>query len=96
MKFLLAAAILIAFPGLTWAQDFRNSILYAAPTDTAKIASLAYVSPDSMEVPRQPSLILPMMGGAAGAVAGMYGGAFAGASIDEPADDITMLALFHD
>ena len=86
MRLLLAAAILIAFPESTLAQDFRNSILYTAPVAPT---GLAYVPPDSTEVPKQPSLMLPMLGGAAGAVVGMYGGVFAGASIDEPVDGIT-------
>ena len=89
MRPLLAAAILTASPVLTAAQDFKDSILYAAPADTTTPSGLDYVSSDPPKVPKQPSIVFPMLGGAAGAVAGMYGGAFLGASLEEPAHDIT-------
>ena len=84
---LLLAALLLVLPGLAHAQAYRASILYVAPADSA--APLAYVARDSFEVPRQPSLAWPLLGGAVGGFAGMMGGLVVGASIDPVGDDIS-------
>jgi hypothetical protein len=89
MRLLLAAVFLFALPGMSAAQDYRNSILYVAAADSTTAPSLAYV-PSTIDVPKQPSIVFPILGGAAGGIAGMYGGVIVGASIEEgPADDIT-------
>ena len=91
MKLFLTAALLCAFPALSSAQGYRNSVLYLAQEDSSAAPTLAYVPPDSIMVPRQPSIVLPLLGGAAGGAAGMFGGLLVGASIDndEYHDDIS-------
>jgi hypothetical protein len=87
---LLLAALLLAAPLVAAAQDYRTSILYAAPADTAP-SGLAYVPSDTVVVGNQRHIVFPILGGAVGGVVGMYGGLIVGASIenDPYSDDIT-------
>ena len=85
---LLLAALLLAVPAVSGAQDYRASILYAAPADTAA-PTLAYVPRDTLADLRQPAIGWPLFGGLAGGVAGTYGGLLVGVALDPNADDIT-------
>jgi hypothetical protein len=81
---LLLAALLFAVPTLAAAQDYHASILYLAPapdTTAQGVSSLGH----------QPTIVLPVIGGAVGGLVGMYGGLLVGASIENDAygDGIT-------
>ena len=86
MKLLLALLVL-AVPTLAGAQDYRASILYVAPADSTE--PLAYVPRDPVAIQQQPSIMWPLLGGAAGGFVGMVGGLAVGASIDDTYDDIS-------
>ena len=88
---LLLAAILLTVPLAAAAQDYRASILYVAPADTTPAPGLTYSPRETIHVGHQPNIAFPIVAGAVGGVAGMYGGLIIGASIenDPYADDIT-------
>src|SRR5690349_14042650 len=86
---LLLAVITLVLPTLAAAQDYHASILYVGrAADTTAPVGPARVAED---IDHQPTILLPMLGGATGGVVGMYGGLVVGASIENNpnADDIT-------